>query len=1031
MSLPQIKGSFVSNQAEANIAAASVRIDFALVKVQPHDEYQDVGRSLSARRKNEADEGQSHLTAVQLGLLFGGLVPKVPNLIRAFGLRCSELAKSPIFNPQATSQHGLFANEVGLDGTSVWAAATSGDAAIAVLLLACMLSRMWDPPAAISIWMQLISERKRVLAASGNPLDCVASSKVSLTRDQIASWHTSTHAWRLTADEANARRQNQLLLIINNLGIPVNTKLSLSESVINAWQSAMLTVDQLVAGIPQSVQTGAPLLGLSAWHLYPNMVVYCPGKYGKPIDILQHDPLVKPSGIMTLGIQDIRRRGDGIYWSLPLAHLRYYGQPIQSEALLSSRTSRFSIDDLTLVALGSIIRRWCASTTDIDLALKILIQFDELVDIPGGLWGAWSWLSLLASAARSFLDAESNIRADKLPFIRCGQRRYPLFVDDPKSDSIFGLSAPSTLLRLIPGNAERVRLLRHVAQDFGEHRFLMIIQCKTGCPNSTWELSSVERLRSRHKRILDNESAVHSAWRYFRWLNRLHVDPTELDIQPDSDSIRLDVPIPCFWAPHGYQWQNAPRAFYSNILEQTCVDNDWRRARGVTIRSLLAFGDPDVAALYCLDISYWTQFTLNYLPRTVRDKYRPLPNIFVAKHISWALEERLPSSESLFSHLEEGKFSEKMLRSFKALLSVSTLYKDLSNATVELKVAEKPLYKHAWIPTNNQGHRYHSFGGFQLNREEMFACIARFESGSFNLDPSAMSRVLAISNGNSIYVARCLLQDSCAPRSSTAIERIVGNFGKTGMAFLICPDIPDVRPESGDPQLVPHLPFDGGEEDCFSQTSLHLSFTGWEQEIPVGSSGNRDVEASYVEAAIKLYDHGKWVADLNILDVFKHRFSRMMPECEQHRESRIPREELCKLVSIDSWEELLDSPIEIGVIRARGNWQARLAAAALAVQRGHETRIIPEHVCWTCYLSLEKLPCRSIKADDNVYEDDEVFGAFPYYDEDDSDSETEDIVQAAMREDEKRDSQIRDPQRKETDKVSNNDRSDRNIIYIF
>jgi hypothetical protein len=1050
MNIPQINGAIVSNQAEAHLSAASIHIDFSIVKI--HDEWRDIGRSLSARRKTEADEGQSRLTAAELGILFGGLVPNVPNLISAYGSRCSEIANSPTFNPKGSSQHGLFADEVGVDGTSVWAAATSGDASIAVLLLACMLSRMWDPPKAVSIWMQLIAERKQNLAASTNPLERLASSNINLTRDQIASWHASTHAWRLTADEANARRQNQLILIINNLGIPVNTKLSLSESVISAWQTAMVTVDQLVAGNPQNVQSGAPLLGLAAWHLYPNMIVFCHGKYGKPVDVLQSDPLIPASGIMTLGLEDRRRSGDGLYWSLPLAHLRYYGQPVRSEALLSSRTSRTSVNDLIFVALGSLIRRWCASTDEIELALRILVQLNDSIDIPGSFRRESSWLALLAFSASTYLEAGKNIQAEKLQLIRCGQRRYPLFIDDPRSDSLFGLSAPHTFLRLLPGNAARVNMLRNVAKDFGDSRYLMIIQCKSGCPHTNWELSSVERLYSTHKRTYDSYAELDAAEpprRFVRWLSKYHWDDIHEDVQPDSEHVDLDTPIPGLWAPYGYQWQNAPQRLYGYLLERETKERDWLNAKSVTIRSLLAFGDPDVAALYCLDISYWTQDSPNDRPKSIgRKQYRPLPNIFVAKHISWALEEKLVnvewaleenlvSGESLFAHLNEGRFSLKMLKSLRALLSVSMLYKDLANSTIDLRVAEKPLFRHSWIPSDSSGHRHEPFAPFSLTREEAFACIARFESGSFNLHPSSMDRVIAISSGNSIYVARCLLQDPCGSRSSTAIERIVGNIGKAGMAFLVCPDIPDVREETTDPQVIAHHAFDCREEDCFSQTSLQLSFTGWELAIDVGSRGNRDIEASYVEAAIQLYDHGKWVADLNILDIFRHRFSLLLPPCSHHIRLEQPREELCKFVSIDSWEELLDCPIEIGVIRARGNWQARLAAAALAIQRGHETRVIPDQACWPCYLTLERRSPHTAKIiekpmEDDDDDDDDTFGALPeHFDQDGSDSETEEVVQASMREDERKVSQIGGQEHHRERSPTKKNRSNRNIVYIL
>lgn len=66
-------------------------------------------------------------------------MPYTPRLVNAHGTRVSEIAKSPFANPRATSSDGIFADYTGADGTSIWAAATSGNSAIAVHLLACML----------------------------------------------------------------------------------------------------------------------------------------------------------------------------------------------------------------------------------------------------------------------------------------------------------------------------------------------------------------------------------------------------------------------------------------------------------------------------------------------------------------------------------------------------------------------------------------------------------------------------------------------------------------------------------------------------------------------------------------------------------------------------------------------------------------------------------------------------------------------------------------------------------------------------
>ncbi|OCK74985.1 hypothetical protein K432DRAFT_467647 [Lepidopterella palustris CBS 459.81] len=950
MSLPQIKGSVMSNQLEVNPSLIGVHIDFSILKVQPPNEYRDLGKSL-------------------------------------------EIANSPTFNPKGAAQHGLFANEIGADGTSIWAAATSSSSAIAVHLLA-----------SISIWMELISARKQTLATSGKPIDFAASG-ISLTRDQVANWHTSAQAWRLTADQANERRQRQLLLIIDNLGISVSGKSTLSDSVLDVWRSAMITVDKLVAGKPQSVQTGAPLLGLASWHLYPDMVVFGRDKDVK--DVKQNDPLINRGGIITLGIQDTRRSGDGIYWSLPLAHLRYYGEPVRSEASLSSQTSRVSIDELLYVALGSLVRRWCADADDIEPAAKLVVQLDKFVDIPGDVRGRGAWLPLLASTAQSFLTAQGDTRSEILQFIKCGRRRYPLFIDHPGTDSIFGLSNCTAFLKKMPGNSARVSLLRHVAKDFSHHRHLMVIQCRVGLQRSLWELASVEKFRSNNKRTRESDSDLSHdevPRRYLRWLNRLHIDQSLDDIQADSDLIRLDAPIPWLWTPLGYQWQNVSRSFYGKILEEECDDSDWQHAIGATVQSRLAFGDPEVAALYVINVTYWSSFSPNIIPKTVeRKQYRSLPNIFVMRHIAWALQEKLPSKDLLSTHLTAGEYSSKevdedskraVLTSLRALISVWLLYKQLPNATVELKVAARPLAGHQWILQGDHIYQENQFGAFHLTQEQTFACIARFESGNFNFQPSAMKGVLAISSGNSMYVARCLLQDPCQLFSSAPVERVVGNLGKSGMAMLVSPEVPQVRSLADNVRLVNHHPFDGSEENCFHHTTLHLSFTEWQLPIDIGSRGNRDVEAYYIEAAIGVYDRGEWVADVNILDVFKHEFSRIMPECTQRHETHVSKEELCKFVTIDSWEELLDSPPEVGVVRARKNWQARLAAAALSIQRGHETRIVPQKACWTCFVALPKLPrVENGDEDENHIYDDDYFGVpSKLYDEDNSDSEIDDIV---------------------------------------
>lgn len=102
-------------------------------------EFQGLGKALSRQRREVAEDGSTHITARKLGALFANEVPKTPKLLEAYGIRVSEIAGSGVINPQGLKQHGVFADYIGADGTSIWAAATSGRNAISVHLLACML----------------------------------------------------------------------------------------------------------------------------------------------------------------------------------------------------------------------------------------------------------------------------------------------------------------------------------------------------------------------------------------------------------------------------------------------------------------------------------------------------------------------------------------------------------------------------------------------------------------------------------------------------------------------------------------------------------------------------------------------------------------------------------------------------------------------------------------------------------------------------------------------------------------------------
>jgi hypothetical protein len=111
-----------------------------------------------------------------------------------------------------------------------------------------------------------------------------------------------------------------------------------------------------------------------------------------------------------------------------------------------------------------------------------------------------------------------------------------------------------------------------------------------------------------------------------------------------------------------------------------------------------------------------------------------------------------------------------------------------------------------------------------------------------------------------------------------------------------------------------------------------------------------DHNAQVVEAVISVYDRGRWVADIDILQVDFHDMVRFNPvaSCDGNHDQDYDFD----YTSIDSWEELLDEPSGVGVFRAHMNWAARLAAMSILSRNqggGHNFGVLePEPFCLTC-----------------------------------------------------------------------------------
>ena len=135
MSINKLLGALGAFQIENTLALAYISFDFSLFKVTAPPEYQPLGAALSDSRRSNAEDGIQHITARKLGALFQQDLPSTPNLVKAYGRRVSEISSNGKVNPKGTSTDGTFASHVGADGTTIWAAATSGQGAMAVHLL--------------------------------------------------------------------------------------------------------------------------------------------------------------------------------------------------------------------------------------------------------------------------------------------------------------------------------------------------------------------------------------------------------------------------------------------------------------------------------------------------------------------------------------------------------------------------------------------------------------------------------------------------------------------------------------------------------------------------------------------------------------------------------------------------------------------------------------------------------------------------------------------------------------------------------
>ncbi len=145
--------------------------------------------------------------------------------------------------------------------------------------------------------------------------------------------------------------------------------------------------------------------------------------------------------------------------------------------------------------------------------------------------------------------------------------------------------------------------------------------------------------------------------------------------------------------------------------------------------------------------------------------------------------------------------------------------------------------------------------------------------------------------------------------------------------------------------------FNGAAEDHFAHTSLHLSFTNYYAPLAqTDRQQGQDHHVFFRGCVVLVYCSGEWIGDLDVLkSLILDRPWRVESTCCSCSQPRTICETTSPVTSVENWEDVLDPPSGEFVVRASGNWVARLATASMLAQSGKiGLEILPSSICWKC-----------------------------------------------------------------------------------
>ncbi|KAL8655750.1 MAG: hypothetical protein Q9226_002922 [Calogaya cf. arnoldii] len=917
---------------ENQVSLINLNFDFTLVKREAPKEFGGLGSMMSLKRKTNAESGAFHRTARKLGALFEGSLPHIEGLMKAYGVRVSEIAQSDKVKTKDTRASELFANQIGPDSTSIWAAVTSGEAAVSVHLLACMLARVFPGPVATSIWVEVVAgqksqiEEKQKTASFASAYDAASmAAKQEFSRDELAEWDNSARSWVQCGDQVMAKQHQAMMNMLDAAKISVNSETNTYKSVITAWIDALKAMSCLVSGTPQRVQNGAILLGLSAWHLYPDLVLLSSANS----EVRQHDPLISNLGVLTIGLEDLSLPHDPVSWSLPLAYMRYYGEPSLITGLAGHSNSRVSIDQFAYIVIGSVISAWESSgfVKDIRLAVNILHRLsdflkavwtrraDVISQSPHGYQhlAKTSWLGQILAATDRYEDSGDDVeRSTAMKLVSLGRRHPNLLCQQSDHPApLFGISKFSHALGLMAGSERRVLFLRQLALSIGVDSSRYIIRYKNIVKGEALnEYATIQPFvpGSGHPESFIKRKNIPTG-KNIRWLSITGVnrDPCGCKGPCTSSVDTQQKKKPCKCAPKGcsllcHDWKKVMPSKCSGLY---CYSLATRMAEVASYNEQClpvhqcSFGqegskseseicdfatgndfDASVSELYIDAVADFHRLASTSKPKTKPQNEQPgermgyktmellLNPIFFNqfKLALWFSGSKATSSLVHSEYMSSALSSEAYVSSLMACASAAEIYKLLPGATISTTIVSQSIRDALWVPTL-AGAMKHPFR-HQLSKAQTFACIAMLDTGTSNFDPNGLRNVFAISSGNSIYVGGPLLCDPYEIGEQFEVRHIAGNIGRPGLSLLVPPPNPKIRKLApGTWNQLNYCAFDGKQENSFPQTSIHLSFTAYELPLQTELTDQHIIDrpARFIETLVQVFEGESWIADLDVI----------------------------------------------------------------------------------------------------------------------------------------------------------------------